>query len=185
MKRKAEAIVSARRGSLRGRDGGAGGPVPTDAAALLKEIQEGAAWVDDPAPLRPIQARLDQTTLEPAARPHTGLMLVAAGWRGSAGTVPAAPLSTKVELEMRLRPVAGEARIHPETAAGLGLADGCAVAIETQYGSMRAQVRIEKLSAPGVVAVAACGAERQSVLKLAGAADPRAGGAVAVRVRRV
>ena len=185
MKRKADAIVRARRGSVRGRDGSIGGPAPTDAAALFKEIQEGAAWVDDPAPLRPIQARLDQTTLEPAARPHTGLMLVAAGWRGSAGTVPAAPLSTKVELEMRLRPVAGEARIHPETAADLGLADGCAVAIETQYGSMRAQVRIEKLSAPGVVEVAACGAERQSVLKLAGAADPRVGGAVAVRVRRV
>jgi anaerobic selenocysteine-containing dehydrogenase len=185
MKRKAEAIVRACRGSVRGRDGSIGGPAPTDAAALLKEIQEGAAWVDDPAPLRPVQARLDQATLEVVARPHTGLMLVATGWRGSAGTVPAAPLSTKVELEMRLRPVAGEARIHPETAAGLGLADGCVAAIETEYGSMRARVRIEKLSAPGVVEVAACGTQRQSVLKLAGAADPRAGGAVAVRVRRV
>ena len=182
-KAKEQAIVSSGRGQIYRFAGGAAVPV-SNVEALRKEMDAGALWIDDPAPVRPIAVHAARVSWDVPEAASVPLLAVAAGNRGSMGSVPAPLLASKLDRETRLLPVAGEVRMHGITAQSLGLQDGDAVLVTTPAGESRGRLRLDAAVIPGLVELCASGPGRQTVLQVAGAGSPDAGGAIAAEVRR-
>ena len=147
MREKAEALRSAKRGHWFQFAKGAA-EVVENPADVWKLMSSGGVWVDDRGPARPgIAAKLEAVQLTPPGHPPGyDLTLYASVWRGAA-----VPLATKVEQEMRLHAVKGEALVHPETARRLGLVSGDAVVIETPSHTVPTRLRTAVHVQPGVV----------------------------------
>jgi len=166
MKRKSGAIYSSRRGSLFQASAGSSTEVKAlaGAEALWKAVSEGGTWVDEPAGPAPFRANLDDVSVQlPEAR-EPALTLMPVAWKARS----ACPLATKVEQEMRLRPIAGDARMNPRTAREMGLAAGDAVIVGGADQEIRSRVVTEPLVAPGIVEMAPGGPQSGEILRMAG-----------------
>lgn len=173
LKRKCEAIHASGRGRIFPRGGA---PIEVKslngADALWKAMTEGARWVDSPAEPRLLKAKWNGAVPHVPEVPQRSLTLAAVAWKAS----EACPLATKVEREMRLRPVAGHARLNPKTARAMGLQAGDAVKVEAAGSEVPASVLTEPLVAPGILEMAASGPHSATVRGMDGGA---------VRVRKV
>lgn len=165
MKRKCGAIYASRRGKLFQASDGSSTEVKSlaGAEALWKAMSEGGTWVDEPPGPAPFRAKLDDVAVQVPEVRERALTLMPVAWKARS----ACPLATKVEQEMRLRPVAGDARINPRTAREMGLAPGDAVMVGAADQDIRSRVVTEPLVAPGIVEMAPGGPQSGKILRMA------------------
>lgn len=160
----------------RGRDGARLGMADIASPEELRELlADGGCWVDAPcdAPSRPSVRLLGTSSdgYDRLARAATGpglaapgaggdmsgdrqLLLMPFAWKGSSGADALPPLISKLCRESALRPAAGQAWMHPDTARTAGLRDREPAVLESDGRSARVMVRCDAAVLPGMVHVA-------------------------------
>ncbi len=140
LKERASSVHRARRGSaFTPRDGATKPVVEYESADQLWEaLAGGARWNDEEPQETPVRA--GRLILSPPQAPKDGLALVAAPWRGAKAS---SPLMSKLYQESALRPPPGWARVHPDTAARMGLAEGSRTRVETPEGTLTAELHLD------------------------------------------
>jgi anaerobic selenocysteine-containing dehydrogenase len=147
IKQRAAAIHALGRGSLFSYGTGETNPLPATAEEFWTALSDGACWVDEEPPEAPPGSF--RLAVAPPAQPGPGeaLVLVPSISHGSSPS----PMATKLTQESGLRPAAHEIAVHPDTAAGAGLEEGCRAVVETSCGSAAGRVRIASSVRPGVL----------------------------------
>jgi menaquinone reductase, molybdopterin-binding-like subunit len=157
LERRAAAIQAGRRGRILNYSSGESSELPAE--SLWNALAAGACWQDDapavqtalrskPHPTREPEGTLPESRTSESEFP---LLLAAIGWRGADNS----PLMRKLDQESDLRQARHVARLHPETAARFGVADGMDARVETQCGSGRMRIKTDASMPPGTIEVAA------------------------------
>ncbi|HVX66040.1 MAG TPA: molybdopterin dinucleotide binding domain-containing protein, partial [Bryobacteraceae bacterium] len=169
LKARAASVFSLRRGEVFSYATGSSTPLASFESAdkFWTALVEGACWIDsEAAPRAPRGVRLlgrreraAERLLAAAEHPpqpagEFPVTLAPRGWSGAIAGAPS-PLQTKLYQESGLRPPAGEAVVHPETARACGIEAGGAAVIESACGTAPVRVRVDQAALPGAIEVAA------------------------------
>ncbi len=165
LKKRAEAIIASRRGTVHGE--GAQTPVTamTSADQMMELLTAGGIWIDEPA-TRSDTARISQcvpddetvirirTAMDLRANPSPHeIVAVPFGWKNATATGLLSPVLSKLYQESTLRPFDGQAFVHPSTLKESGLQHGSEAILATGEGTMTIVLHEDASLMPGVVAV--------------------------------
>lgn len=166
LRRAAEGIYAARRGTIVSADGATRTAVAAMAGApdVWEALVGGGCWIGDTPSGTPANVRFRllppgiEEGIAEATRPVTSesrnLVLEPFGMRGALSTGTISPIMSKIFQESNLRASGGSLLLNPATASALGVTDRDLVKVKTAQGSAQARVFVDPMVMPGVARAA-------------------------------